>query len=90
MKVFRVYCRDHWDIFGHVDYSNREAAEQDVRWHREHPTPEDEIGWLEIHEIELTINDSFVPPMTEEEYERRHGGYRLTVMDDDPEDESEV
>lgn len=68
MKVFRVYCRDRWDIFGYVDYSNREAAEQDVKWHMDHPTPEDEMDWYEIKEVEINIQDAFVPPMSDEEY----------------------
>lgn len=90
MKVFRVLFRDRWDTFGYVDYSNREAAEQDVKWHMDHPTPEDEMGWLEIHEIELTINDSFVPPMSDEEYRKKYDSYIQAIVDcadEDPYDD---
>lgn len=82
MKVFRVLFRDRWDTFGYVDYSNREAAEQDVKWHMDHPTPEDEMGWYEIKEIEININDSFVPPMSDEEYHQKYDRYLRDIAKD--------
>lgn len=90
MKVYRVLFRDRWDVFGYTDYSNREAAEQNVKWHRDHPTPEDEMGWFEIKEVEINIDEVFVPPMSDEEYHQKYDSYLRAIVedtDDDPYDD---
>lgn len=76
MKVFRVYFHDRWETFGYQDFTNREAAEAYVKWHTSHPIPEDEMGWYDISEININLpQDTFVPPMTDEEYHRKYDDY---------------
>lgn len=76
MKYYEVGYDDRYGLscFLSESYSTREAAQAAADWHNAHPSVSAmQYGiHLTVHERIVPDNllDSFIPPMTDEEYER--------------------
>lgn len=69
-------------VYGAHDYSNREAAEQCMAWHRKHPTPDDLYLDMKLEECKFDPDDTFVPPYSEERYHELYDDYLRELEDE--------
>lgn len=86
MKYYQVTFVDEYDAGCHGVingfYTSKEEAEKAAAWYRKHPDPYMNYR-IAIQEIDLSdIREQFVPPISEEEYDRQINEAYAHVQED--------